>query len=146
MGFRWRIEREVYSGKGQFICANKTCENTEKLVSYEVNFSYFEHNVSKNALVKCRLCPDCSAKLNYRRQMKKAKRKRKHRDRSPQRKPSSSSSSSSSSSEDHETEAGQAAEAKAQQDEEAQKIWQKPLELEKTKEEEFDEYFADMFQ
>jgi protein FRA10AC1 len=62
VGFRWRIEREVFSGKGQFICANKTCENTEKLVSYEVNFSYFEHDVSKNALVKCRLCPDCSVK------------------------------------------------------------------------------------
>jgi protein FRA10AC1 len=35
-GFRWRIEKEVFEGKGQFICAAKRCDNREGLESYEV--------------------------------------------------------------------------------------------------------------
>ena len=33
--------------------------------SYEVNFTYFEENTKKHALVKVRLCVECSVKLNY---------------------------------------------------------------------------------
>ena len=62
---RWRIEKEVVDGKGQFICGEKKCDIKEGLKSWEVNFAYVEHGERKNALVKLRLCPDCSYKLNY---------------------------------------------------------------------------------
>jgi protein FRA10AC1 len=62
---RWRIEKEVVDGKGQFICGDKRCPIKEDLKSWEVNFAYVEHGERKNALVKLRLCPDCSYKLNY---------------------------------------------------------------------------------
>uniref|UniRef100_A0A3Q0RQX8 FRA10A associated CGG repeat 1 n=1 Tax=Amphilophus citrinellus TaxID=61819 RepID=A0A3Q0RQX8_AMPCI len=64
-GFRWRTEKEVVSGKGQFQCGNKRCEKEEGLKSWEVNFAYVEHGEKRNALVKLRLCPECSFKLNY---------------------------------------------------------------------------------
>lgn len=35
------------------------------LKSWEVNFKYIEEGIQKNALVKLRLCPKCSDKLNY---------------------------------------------------------------------------------
>uniref|UniRef100_A0A4W4GLK1 FRA10A associated CGG repeat 1 n=1 Tax=Electrophorus electricus TaxID=8005 RepID=A0A4W4GLK1_ELEEL len=53
-GFRWRIENEVISGKGQFLCGNKRCERQEGLKSWEVNFAYVEHGEKRNALVKLR--------------------------------------------------------------------------------------------
>uniref|UniRef100_A0A9R1SCT8 FRA10A associated CGG repeat 1 n=2 Tax=Cyprinus carpio TaxID=7962 RepID=A0A9R1SCT8_CYPCA len=55
-GFRWRIENEVISGKGQFHCGNKRCENKEGLKSWEVNFAYVERGEKRNALVKLRKC------------------------------------------------------------------------------------------
>uniref|UniRef100_A0AAY4AER3 F10C1 protein n=1 Tax=Denticeps clupeoides TaxID=299321 RepID=A0AAY4AER3_9TELE len=76
-GFRWRIENEVVSGKGQFLCGNKRCEMQESLKSWEVNFAYVEHGEKRNALVKLRLCPDCSFKLNYHHKRKEVKTKRK---------------------------------------------------------------------
>ncbi|KPP74758.1 FRA10AC1 protein-like, partial [Scleropages formosus] len=51
-GFRWRIENEVVSGKGQFFCGNKRCDKQEGLKSWEVNFAYVEHGEKRNALVK----------------------------------------------------------------------------------------------
>ncbi|XAR54359.1 hypothetical protein NMG60_11029445 [Bertholletia excelsa] len=42
IGLRWRTEKEVISGKGQFICGNKHCVEKDGLASYEVNFCYFE--------------------------------------------------------------------------------------------------------
>ncbi|KAG8523531.1 Protein FRA10AC1 [Galemys pyrenaicus] len=59
-GFRWRIEKEVISGKanvpslftGQFFCGNKYCEKKDDLKSWEVNFGYIEHGEKRNALVK----------------------------------------------------------------------------------------------
>ncbi|KAF4019102.1 hypothetical protein G4228_010902 [Cervus hanglu yarkandensis] len=51
-GFRWRIEKEVISGKGQFCCGNKCCDEKEGLKSWEVNFGYTEHGEKRNALVK----------------------------------------------------------------------------------------------
>ncbi|XP_077933477.1 protein FRA10AC1 homolog isoform X3 [Halichoerus grypus] len=53
-GFRWRIEKEVISGKGQFFCGNKCCDKKEDLKSWEVNFGYIEHGEKRNALVKLR--------------------------------------------------------------------------------------------
>ncbi|XP_053548889.1 protein FRA10AC1 [Bombina bombina] len=64
-GFRWRVEKELVSGKGQFSCGNKRCDEKEGLKSWEVNFGYVEHGEKKNALVKLRLCPECSYKLNF---------------------------------------------------------------------------------
>uniref|UniRef100_A0A674P6Y8 FRA10A associated CGG repeat 1 n=1 Tax=Takifugu rubripes TaxID=31033 RepID=A0A674P6Y8_TAKRU len=55
-GFRWRTENEVVSGKGQFQCGNKRCENQEGLKSWEVNFAYVEQGEKRNALVKLSKC------------------------------------------------------------------------------------------
>eukprot|EP00300_Choanocystis_sp_HF-7_P011641 c17555_g1_i1.p3 GENE.c17555_g1_i1~~c17555_g1_i1.p3 ORF type:complete len:294 (+),score=86.34 c17555_g1_i1:35-916(+) len=65
VGLRWRIEKEVITGKGQFSCGNKRCLNATDLTSFEVPFSYMEDNQRKRALVKVRLCDDCGHKLNY---------------------------------------------------------------------------------
>ena len=51
---RWRIEKEVVDGKGQFICGNKKCQITDFLKTWEVNFGYVEQGEKKNALVKLR--------------------------------------------------------------------------------------------
>ena len=81
MAFRWRTEKEVISGKGQFECAQKkVCSEKDGLRTWEVNFGYVEgkfisssamidllcllENKKKFALVKVRLCATCSAKLN----------------------------------------------------------------------------------
>lgn len=64
VGVRWRTKAEVESGKGQFTCGAKGCNESLGLASYEINFSYAEAGQSKQALVKVRLCPDCAAKLN----------------------------------------------------------------------------------
>ena len=62
---RWRVEKEVVEGKGQFGCGGRKCEVREALTTWEVNFGYVEAGEKRNALVKLRLCPDCSYKLNY---------------------------------------------------------------------------------
>ncbi|KAI8826663.1 folate-sensitive fragile site protein Fra10Ac1-domain-containing protein [Fimicolochytrium jonesii] len=83
IALRWRTQKEVVAGKGQFICANLSCDENPNLRSWEVNFAYVEARERKNALVKLRLCPRCSYKLNYkkikelRREEKEEKRKRK---------------------------------------------------------------------
>lgn len=62
IGLRWRTEKEVIEGKGQFICGSLSCnaEEEEELVSWEVPFRYQEQGESKVALVKLRLCKACS--------------------------------------------------------------------------------------
>ncbi|KAL1501775.1 hypothetical protein ABEB36_007040 [Hypothenemus hampei] len=77
VALRWRIEKEVVSGKGQFICGNKICNESENLRSWEVNFAYHEQGERKNALVKIRLCPSCSKKLNYHHKKREIKRLKK---------------------------------------------------------------------
>uniref|UniRef100_A0A8C2EB10 FRA10A associated CGG repeat 1 n=1 Tax=Cyprinus carpio TaxID=7962 RepID=A0A8C2EB10_CYPCA len=161
-GFRWRVENEVISGKGQFLCGNKRCENKEGLKSWEVNFAYVEQGEKRNALVKLRLCPECSFKLNYHHKRKevtvkkrrrskenvdkslsktskssrkhKRKDKRKHKKR---RKEYSSSSSEESQGSDKDEEEGPS----------ESDHWRGPAPTveEKSREEEFDEYFEDMF-
>ncbi|GBP85404.1 Protein FRA10AC1 [Eumeta japonica] len=77
VALRWRVEREVVIGKGQFQCGDKRCNNDKDLKSWEVNFAYVEDNERKNALVKIRLCPDCSQKLNYKSKKREIKRLKK---------------------------------------------------------------------
>ncbi|CAH1100851.1 unnamed protein product [Psylliodes chrysocephalus] len=77
IALRWRIEKEVVSGKGQFICGNKKCNEENDLRTWEVNFGYMEHGEKKNALVKIRLCPECSKKLNHHTKKKEVKRLKK---------------------------------------------------------------------
>jgi protein FRA10AC1 len=54
IAMRWRTEKEVIGGKGQFACAAKNCDVSDRLTSWEVNFAYKEQNQKKNALVKIR--------------------------------------------------------------------------------------------
>ena len=51
---RWRSQKEVISGKGQFTCGAKGCPNTTGLASFEVPFHYSEARQDKQALVKAR--------------------------------------------------------------------------------------------
>jgi len=74
VGFRWRTESEVVSGRGQFSCGHRSCQTKTNLKSYEVDFKYAEAGTKKRALVKVRLCQDCAFKLHYKRL--KAERKR----------------------------------------------------------------------
>jgi protein FRA10AC1 len=60
IGLRWRLHSEVISGKGQFVCGNIHCNSRDKLNSYEVPFSFHEADISKEALVKLRLCSACA--------------------------------------------------------------------------------------
>lgn len=83
VALRWRTEKEVIIGKGQFICGNKRCSDKEGLKTWEVNFAYIEQGSKKNALVKIRLCPDCSKKLNYHSKKKEIKRLKRARHKSP---------------------------------------------------------------
>ncbi|XP_062115347.1 uncharacterized protein LOC133829632 [Humulus lupulus] len=76
IGLRWRTEKEVVSGKGQFICGNKHCDEKEGLASYEVNFSYFEAGENKQALVKLVTCERCAEKLHYKKRKEKEKSER----------------------------------------------------------------------
>ncbi|XP_051123893.1 uncharacterized protein LOC127246504 [Andrographis paniculata] len=73
IGLRWRTEKEVMSGKGQFECGNKHCNKRDGLSSYEVNFSYFEAGENKQALVKLVVCERCAEKLYYKKQKEKEK-------------------------------------------------------------------------
>ncbi|XP_066549739.1 protein FRA10AC1 [Amia ocellicauda] len=164
-GFRWRVEKEVVSGKGQFFCGNKRCEAKEGLKSWEVNFGYVEHGEKRNALVKLRLCPECSYKLNYhhkRKEIKSLKRQRTSEGSGdePQSKKSKSSSTKShkqkrktkkhrspKSSEDWEESDKDSEDSDESQGPSDAEYWKGPAASveEKSREEEFDEYFQDMF-
>ncbi len=148
VAMRWRTEAEVATGKGQFQCGARKCEEREGLRSWEVNFAYQEEGQSKNALVKVRLCPDCSYKLNYHhrkkevtKKTKKSKEKRKRRRRE--------SSSSSSTDEETRDKVSRMRERKKEekQDKMAADIWSKPVEVEveRSREEDFSEYLEDLF-
>ncbi|KAD5802837.1 hypothetical protein E3N88_14197 [Mikania micrantha] len=78
VGLRWRTEKEVISGKGQFVCGNKHCSEKEGLSSYEasVNFAYFEAGENKQALVKLVTCERCTKKLMYKKLKEKEQEKK----------------------------------------------------------------------
>lgn len=79
IAMRWRTEQEVVNGKGQFSCGNKTCREAEGLRTWEVNFAYKEQEEKKNALVKLRLCPECTYKLNYHHKKREVTRNKKNK-------------------------------------------------------------------
>ncbi|KAI8098290.1 folate-sensitive fragile site protein Fra10Ac1-domain-containing protein [Gilbertella persicaria] len=140
IALRWRTEKEVVVGKGQFICASTRCDCTTSLTSWEVNFGYVENGEKKNELVKVRLCPECSDKLNYRtKKTLKRKQRREDHKQTKKNKPSDRSAEQPSSSEAEEAEEAESKEAS---------VWSKPIETkeEKTKEEEYEDYFEDLLQ
>jgi protein FRA10AC1 len=67
VGLRWRTEAEVVSGKGQFLCGALGCDRATSLHSYETPFRYVERGVTKEALVKVRLCGPCATRMFHRR-------------------------------------------------------------------------------
>jgi protein FRA10AC1 len=75
--FRWRTEAEVIQGRGQFQCGHKHCISKSGLRSFEVDFKYREAGTSKRAMVKVRVCDDCAYKLHYRRLKRERRRLRK---------------------------------------------------------------------
>ena len=153
IALRWRTENEVIEGKGQFICGSKHCVVREDLESWEVNFGYVEDGEKKNALVKLRLCVECSKKLNYCHKKKRWKkgsrhssaekkdRKHKHRRSSKEGAEALVSASVPSGAEGKDFEDKQHTGG-----DDPSVIWSKPAEalVEKSKDEEFDEYFKDM--
>ncbi|KAK0422519.1 hypothetical protein QR680_007620 [Steinernema hermaphroditum] len=153
VALRWRIEKEVRSGKGQFICGNKHCSSEKGLDSWEVNFAYKEERIQKNALVKLRLCPQCSAKLNYHSQKKKAQRKLKSK--KPRKRRSSVLEDESESvhvkravkEEPQDDEDPQKAEQAEERKEEPDSVWSKPravVDEEAAREEALDEFLDDL--
>ncbi|KAM4636558.1 protein FRA10AC1 homolog [Discoglossus pictus] len=159
-GFRWRVEKEVISGKGQFVCGNKRCDEKEGLKSWEVNFAYVEHGEKRNALVKLRLCPECSYRLNFhhrRREVQPNKSKMKRKTEQdehgePSRKRSKKShSSKKTNAKDTSDKPDDSSERDTDDEEDESKLdadfWKGSHQEtdEKTREEEFDEYFQDMF-
>lgn len=144
IALRWRIESEVRSGKGQFMCGNKSCSEKEMMCSWEVNFAYVEQNEKKNALVKVRLCPDCSIKLNMIKKVNKVCKKKKHKSKHKKRR-------SQSQHEDlKETALPNAEEAGSSKDpttDSTANIWKGPAPetLVKSNEEQMDEFLDDLF-
>jgi len=136
---RWRIDKEVVSGKGQFICGEKRCDEKEHLRSWEVLFGYVEHGKKRDALVKLRLCPSCTKKLHFGHKVKEVVPKSKEPDTeiTEVTEPSSSSVQKKSRLDDDDTitmpDDGQ--------------IWSKPLPetRETTREDEFEEYLQTLF-
>lgn len=173
VAMRWRIGREVNEGKGQFICGARKCDVMEGLKTWEVNFGYIEEEEKKNALVKLRLCSECSYKLNYHHKHKRIKQKKlkkkkskkykkenkKKKSKKKDRKVSSSSESEDTS--DHHSSTDDEDDKKkgvgiikqgessssSKDDASAENIWKKPVEveIERTRDEEFDDYFEDLF-
>ena len=171
VGLRWRTETEVFDGKGQFVCGAKGCNVDAELASFEVNFAYDEGGASKNALVKLRLCPGCAAKLNYRREQRRAadgereherecerrserkherKRKRKHRregeaeDGRPKKSKEKKKKRRKRDSDDDGSSRSSGDEGGAA-DDDASNVWLARPEAERTQEEDMDDYLAGLF-
>jgi len=141
---RWRTETEVINGKGQFICGGRKCDKSDNLRSWEVNFAYMEDSVKKNALVKLRLCPDCSVKLNYHQRRKDVtkiiKKKKKRKQEKKRTKESDDESLTQVKNEPID-------ESSPTTDAAAENIWKEPVPITdvKSREDEFDEYLDDLF-
>ncbi|KAF6779431.1 hypothetical protein AHF37_01171 [Paragonimus kellicotti] len=154
-GMRWRLEKEVISGKGQFTCGSVQCSagSDSRLRSWEVNFAYKERGEQRNALVKLRLCPDCSEKLNYRHKRRDVTgRSSQSTDSSGQPKTEHSDKSQAEQTDDPgEPSATKRVKRSPTDSMNQTSIWRDPKQCRgaqsnapKTQEEEFDEYFADM--
>lgn len=150
VAMRWRTEQEVMDGKGQFRCGARKCQETETLRTWEVNFAYVEEGEKKNALVKVRLCPDCSYKINYhhkkkevtRRKLKKEKKKKKGR----KRRASGDSSSEDESIKEKKKKLKEESE-EIKLEKEAADVWSAPVEVEeeKSRDQDFAEFLDDLF-
>lgn len=150
VALRWRTEKEVIVGKGQFKCGSKKCEEKEGLRTWEVNFGYVEHGEKKNALVKLRLCSACSTKLNYHTQKREVKRKKSLKrlgETSLSREDASCSSSTTEVTVEVKDESDINKVEEPEQKIDESQIWKdKPSEtLEKSREQEFEEYLTDLF-
>ncbi|TRY63653.1 hypothetical protein TCAL_07956 [Tigriopus californicus] len=157
VAMRWRTEAEVKAGKGQFVCGSRKCDENAILRTWEVNFGYVEEARKKNALVKVRLCPDCSYKLNYFHKKKDVTKdrqsKRNQEKKRKRRHPSDSESQDETGLSQQERDL---LEKKKKLDEErsekkdakkASEIWSAPVETEqeKSREDDFSEYLEDLF-
>ena len=147
VAMRWRTEQEVIAGKGQFTCGSKHCSAKDSLTSWEVNFSYAEHGEQKNCLVKLRLCPDCSRKLNHSKPRRKAKLYKRKKTKKEKKSRRGSSEQRDDVSEAGPSGGGPSGAAKDQATPQSDDIWKQPavVEEEKTRDEEFDEFLADLF-
>ena len=148
VAMRWRTEKEVVAGKGQFVCGSRKCQEREAMRTWEVNFAYDEGGERKNALVKVRLCPDCSYKLNYHHRKKEVTKKKAKKERKKDRKKRRDSGDSSTDEETREKDRKLRQKKEEEKHEkEASSIWSKPVEVEqeRTREEDFSEYLEDLF-
>ncbi|CAG4930019.1 unnamed protein product [Colias eurytheme] len=150
VALRWRIEKEVVLGKGQFHCGAKGCNSDQNLKSWEVNFAYIEDNEKKNALVKLRLCPECSAKLNYRSKKREIKRLKKNLKRKKKRNVEDDKSESEDENNEIVPEETQVEEPSTSKTDETadsgNSLWKKGIQEteEKSREEEFEDYLEDL--
>ena len=76
VGLRWRMEKEVIGGKGQFSCGATNCDSCDELHSYELPFQYVEDGQRKSELVKVRVCKECAVKLFYKKVKEKETEKK----------------------------------------------------------------------
>ncbi|XP_075524632.1 protein FRA10AC1 homolog [Dermacentor variabilis] len=147
IAMRWRTEQEVIAGKGQFSCGDRQCKEPSGLRTWEVNFAYFEKNEKKNALVKLRLCAECSFKLNYRFQRKELTKNVTKRSSSKHDGGSERKKGKMDQTEGEKAGGEPTVDEKEVAKDAEESIWSKPstAEEEKSQEEEFDSYLADMF-
>ncbi|XP_056004638.1 protein FRA10AC1 homolog [Ostrea edulis] len=146
VAMRWRLEKEVIEGKGQFSCGNRKCNEKDGLRSWEVNFAYVEDGEKKNALIKLRLCPDCSYKLNYHHKKKEILPKKKKRYKEDESSPKKHKPQHTISSDTDQPGSSTSTDTEKCLKEE-KSVWSGPAKLaeEKSREEEFEDYFEDMF-
>jgi protein FRA10AC1 len=157
VALRWRVEAEVVKGKGQFVCGDVSCSNSDGLVSYEVPFAYREDEEEKLALVKVRLCPTCGPKLSFKRErdLKRSEAKLKSKEAKRRRLSTDLTREDGASPDDAPIDVD-VIEGPAQPQEEGpprpargvdpeRAFWGGRAEVEKTADDEFDEYFAEMF-
>lgn len=148
VAMRWRTENELKVGKGQFVCGSRKCEERDLLRTWEVNFAYVEEGERKNALVKVRLCPDCSYKLNYHHKKKDVTRKiSKKRKKEKKKKNSRKRSKDDAESDDEGIKEAKTTKINKELEKKASEIWSAPLQIEaeKSREEDFSEYLEDLF-
>lgn len=146
IAMRWRTENELKVGKGQFLCGSRKCEERELLRTWEVNFAYTEESEKKNALVKVRLCPECSIKLNYHHK-KKEVTKKKSKKKKKEKKKKRSKNDDESDEEEESIKAAKNPRLQKELEKKASEIWSQPLQVEqeKSREEDFSEYLDDLF-
>lgn len=117
--------------------------------TWEVNFGYLEHGEKKNALVKVRLCPDCSYKLNYHSKKREVKREKKLKKKEKRRKKDKRDDSDDEEGEEEEERGGSISDGSgAGVSQDPAEHWKGPapkIDEDKSKDEEFEDYLEDLF-